>query len=331
MYKEIFESFDKIKAPHKAVDKAVACALKANSTAEIDKGETVYRFRKPLICALAACVCIIFTCTLIFGLGKTAVPVESEDKTFVINAGAYGLDKVKDEVDDTVIGAYAGELTGGWAMYENLEKDTLDVPNFFQSYALNSFVIEGEDIESVTFKSTAKGTYFALSPHGFYSADGADKEETLTENFIGLSLKNSKYSADELSKYKDGLSYGEIFCDTFTYCNVENEDTIDISRKIEFVIESDHKDPAQAQCLNEIWLYEEEAVGEKLMDSPSEEKLDNLYLEMSGCGDELQALVLKDATVDVIVNFSDGTTKTKTLLMGLVSNENGRWLTISQK
>lgn len=77
-------------------------------------------------------------------------------------------------------------------------------------------------------------------------------------------------------------------------------------------------------------MYEEEAVGEKLMDIPSEEKLDKLYLDMSECGDELQELILKDATVDVTVNFSDGTSKTKTLRAGLVSNENGRWLTISR-
>ena len=273
---------------------------------------------------------MIFVCTLVFGLRKNPVSVEAEEKTFVISASAYGLDKLKEEVDDTIIGAYAGELTGGWAMYANLEKDTLEVPNYFQSYALNSFVIEGEGIESVTFKSAAKGTYFALSPQGFYSADGVSEEETLSENYLGLSLTNSNYSAEELSKYKDGLSYGEIFCDTFTYFNVENEDTINLSRKIEFVIESDYKDPAQAQCLNKIWLYEEEAVGEKLMDIPSEEKLDKLYLELSECGDELQELILKDATVDVTVNFSDGTTKTKTLRAGLVSNENGRWLTISQ-
>lgn len=331
MYKKMFENLDKVKAPDKAVDKAVACALKVSDKIVTDRKETAGSFRRPVICALAACVCLIFACTLVFGLRRNSVSVEAEEKTFVISASAYGLDKLKDEVDDTVIGAYAGELTGGWAMYANLEKDTLDVPNFFQSYALNSLVIEGEDIETVTFKSAAKGTYFALSPHGFYSADDTYEDEILLKNYSDLSLTNSNYSAEELSKYKDGLSYGEIFCDTFTYSNIKNEDVIDLSNKIEFVIESDHKDSEQACYLNKIWLYEGEILSEKLQDIPSEDKLDRIYLDISESGDELQEIILKDATVDVIVKFSDGTTETKTLRMGLVSNENGRWLTIGQK
>ncbi len=334
MFERTYKEFDNVKPSAKMVDKAVKSAIKADETKNTTK---IYKFpkRKIITCALAACMVVVFVCTFVFGLRYNPVnkPQENTEYGFAIRANASQVSQLSDYTDGSVIGAYAGELTGGWAMYQKLEKQNDTSPTFFQSYCLNYLNIEGEGIDSITFKANAEGTYFALSPSGYYSSseNNSEKVQNESEKFTDLSLSNSLYTAEELCEYKDGLSFGDIYCDTFTYTNVDNDDSVNLSCKIEYVIESSHSNSQQSQLLDKIWLYEEEITKEKEAGILSYDKLENLYLELSDISTELQKLVLEDATIDVTVEFVDGSFHTKTLRMGLAQMDDETfWLTISE-
>ncbi len=332
MYKKYFEKLSDIKVPEKLVEETVMMTRDKNEAKGLsdETRRSGHSFRYFGTAALAACLAGVFMLTVFFGADKSSWQGEKKENSFIITANAMEAQNLGVDVSDTVIGAYAGESAGSWAMYENFEKTSEEAPAYFQSYCLNSFNIEGEGIESVTFRANAKGTYFTISPDGYYSSDTLP-QTSQAERFTDMSLSNSAYSAEELTRHQDGLSYGEIYCDTFTYHNKDDRDFINLCNKLEFVVEGDSKYPEQAACLKKLWLYEEEIISEKAEGIPSGEKLGNLYLELAEASDELQELVLKDATVDVVVNFSDGSSETKTLLMGLLSGENGKWLTISMK
>lgn len=339
MYKNLYKTFDSIFPSKSAVDRAVDSAL------NIDEKRicTVHKFtkRNVTVSILAACLVIVFLCTFIFGLQKPPVVTDdlSSEYNFVISANAYQADKFNNGKDKTVVAAYAGILSGGWAMYQNYEKNLETSPNFFQSYAFNNFSIRGENIESVTFRSNAQGTYFALSPAGFFvNADEGEikkTEEEAVKLFSDMSLSNSQYTAEELREYSDGLSYGRIHCDRFTINNHQNNEIINLSNKLEFVLESNHSNKEMSEKLDKLWACEEKILelrSHNISDSGEcSDVLETLYKELDKLSVEIRQLILSDSTVDVIVKFSDGTQQTKTLRMGLEEAENDTaWLIISE-
>lgn len=333
MYKKSFECFDEIKAPENIVDKAVKRAMAVDvRDVKAKSGINLCRPKKKLVVGvLAACFAAVFVFSAVFGFGAERDSMTTQSKGFVITANAYEAKRLEGNADSAVIGAYTGELSGGWAMYYNLEQYKDCSPNFFQSYVFSDFTIEGKGIESVVFKSNAEGTYFAISPAGVYCDTDENKA---MGSYSQLSLTNSQYSADELKAYSDGLSYGEIYADTFTFTNTERSEKIDFGKKLEFVIESNHNNPQISQKLDRLWECEQQANDYKAEHtyeggeiSIEEEKL---YNEIDILSEEIRELILKDATVDVIINFIDGSTLRKSLKMGLVRADGTLWLTISE-
>ncbi len=333
MFEKAYKDFEGLKPSEKAVDRAVQSALNALGTSE-EKYSVNFFGRKKLLVAMAACLVFVFACTFVLGLQRnTTEPFAKEKYSFSINANAAQATLMGENPDSSVIGAYSSELSGGWGMYQNLEKNSDVSPSYFQSYCMNYLNIEGRGIKSVTFKANTEGTYFAISPEGYYkTVDTSDNiAEKEAEKYTDLSLNNSVYSSEELSQYKDGLSFGNVYCDTFTYQNADATDSINLSCKIEYVIESSHSNTETTDLLDKLWLYEEKITEEKMEDVPSRDKLNTLYLELSDMTEELQRMVLKDATVDIIVKFADGSEQTKTLNMGLTRTEDsGLWLVVSE-
>ncbi|MBQ4569493.1 MAG: hypothetical protein IJA62_05525 [Ruminococcus sp.] len=334
MYKNIFDDFDKIKAPKSLVEKVVKKA------AEAKEDENVKEFKKVngrfAFGVLAACLAVVFTITAVVGLGAKPSPVQGEKSRFIITANAKQVELLGDKADQSTIGAYSEELTGGWAMYPNLEKYEDASPNFFQSFALSMFEIEGEDIVSVTFKANSEGVYFALSPAGYFQ--GEDRE--LLSNYSEMSLENSQYTPEELKEYGDGLSYGKTYCDTFTFISTdvsgEGSDKIDFSKKLELVLESNRSNAQMAEKLDRLWECEQKLL--KLRENHTfeggelSEEEEALWAESDVLSQQIRKLILQDSTIDVAVTFKDGTTEKKVLRADLVNTDDQRmWLTISEE
>ena len=341
MYKDLFSGFENVKAPESVVDKTVKAALLDNEKSK-EVISVSFKRRGFATGVLAACLVLTFVCTLILGISSNNISTVSDTLTqgkkysFTIRAGAK-LPVESDTESETVIGAYAGTLTGGWAMYPNIERYEEESPNFFQSYTLDDFTLVGEGIESVTIKSNLKGTYFAISPAGYFtSADDELAQQQVQkslEKFSDLSLENSQYTADELKEYSDGLSFGKIYCDTFTYTNSQKNAVIDLSGKLEFVLESDRSKDNMNLMLGDIWQCEQDLLAIRADHTFEEGEIskdeEELYEKLDDISKDILKEILKDSTVELIVRFEDGTVETKTLVMGLAETENGLWLTIS--
>lgn len=334
MYKNMFDDFDIIKAPQDAVDKTLQKAVQAN------KGDNMVSLPKKrrgwVMGVMAACMAAVFALTAALTFGSEPVTTKGEESRFIITANAKQVELLGDKVDKSTIGAYSGELTGGWAMYQNLEKNLDTSPNFFQSFALSLFEIEGENIVSVTFKANAPGTYFAVSPAGYF----AYADEETAGRYTDFRLENSRYTSEELKVYGDGLSYGKTYCDTFTFINTdvsgECPDKINFSNKLEFVLESNHNDPQMSQKLDRLWECEQKLL--KLRENHTfeggelTEKEENLWEEADTLSQQIRGDILENSTIDVSVTFKDGTTETKVLRTDLVNTDDLQmWLTISEE
>lgn len=342
MYKNLFDEFKSIKAPESAVNEAVTKAMAQINKDEINSGSELRlcRPRRKLASGLlAACFAVVIMFGAYFGFGSKVIQTETQSKGFIITANAYEAKKLGEKADSAVIGVYTSELSGGWAMYLNLEQYKDFSPNFFQSYVFGDFTIEGEGIESVTFKSKAEGTYFALSPAGIYLNADEDKAQKQVENalksYADMSLSNSQYSQKELKEHSDGLSFGNMYCDAFTFTNASRSDKIDFSNKLEFIIESNHNNPIMSEKLDRLWECEQQLTACKADhtseggESSAEEE--RLYKEIDKLSEEIRQLVLKDATIDIVVNFTDGSTLVKHLDVDLVRADDTLWLTLSEK
>ena len=334
MYKKIFNEFDNIKAPKNVVDRAIINAKEkiVEDGIKTNSNICIYKPKKKLATGLlAACFTLIFMFSAFLGLGIDRHNTGKQSKGFIITANAYEVEKLGEKSDSAVIGAYTGELSGGWAMYYNLERYKDLSPNFFQSYVFGNFTIEGEGIESVSFRSKAEGTYFALSPAGIYSDI---TQESFLESYSQLSLSNSQYSEKELKEHSDGLSFGEIYADTFTFANYNGTEKIDFSKKLEFVIESNHGDPEISEMLDRLWECEQQLsackseIKNEYGESTAEEE--RLYNEIDTLSEKIRKLVLEDATIDITVKFKDGSTLTKSLKVGLERVDGTLWLTVSE-
>lgn len=338
MYKKMFSEFDNIKAPQNVVDKAVNCAINKNSETIITEIK-VFNKRRLCISALAACLVLTFVCTMIFANRSPVNTDTSQAKSygFVLSANAAQVEKLGVK-DRTVIGAYAATATGGWAMYQKLEQFEAFSPNFFQSYGFSNFVLEGENIESVTFKAKGEGTYFSISPAGYFVNADEDKAEEIKQSamkdYSDMSLLNSRYTAEELKNYSDGLSYGDIYCDAFTYTNSQGSKRIDFSNMLEYVLESNHENKQISEMLDAIWECEQKLIEIRSTHTfeggELTEEEEKLYNQIDVLSQDIRRLVIKDAEIEVTVTFADTTTETKILIPDLIcTDESGLWLTLS--
>ncbi len=340
MHKEYFKDFDKIKAPESAVNKAVNTAFSEDITKENYNYKTI-NLRKRFVPLLAACFLLVFAGTFVFGLCSDFVTGNKSENNVSddINYGFVIKANSAKSKDKAVIGAYSGTMTGGWAMYENFENGKGFSPNYFQSYGFSHFGIEGEGIKSVTFKTDTEGVYFAISPAGYYL--NADEESTAqkvreeSENYYDIYLTKSQYSAKELKEYSDGLSYGDMYCDTFKYTNNSDENIISFSNKLELVIESNHNNKQVSEKLDRIWQCEQELTEIRSHHTAESGVLTErevaLYEELEILSQDIRKLVISDATMEVLVEFEDGSVQKKILKLGLeIIEGQGMWLTISE-
>ena len=335
MYKKIFNDFDKIKVPKAVVEQTVCRALQVNK--EDSVADIIKKHRGVAFGLIAACLAVVFVLTAVIGIVTKSEPLEVKDSRFIITANAKQVELMGDKVKKSTIGAYSSGLTGGWAMYQNLEIDEDSSPNFFQSFAFSMFEIEGDDIASVTFKANTPGTYFAISPMGFFTdiEKNVSEYEQSLKRYSDLSLTNSQYSAEELTSNSDGLAYGNIYCDTFTYTNSDNLRKINFSNKLEYVLESNHNNPTMSENLDRLWECEKELMELKknyiYEGGELSEKEEKLWAEIDLLTQEIRGLILNGSTIDVIVTFKDGSTEKKILKTDLVNTDDQRmWLTISE-
>ncbi len=340
MYDKLYKNFDKLKPTEEAVSRAVESAIKSDCSKEEIKLYNLSK-RNLTLSITAACLVFVFVAAFVFSLagGATVSPQVSSNYNFVITANASQAEALKIKESST-IAAYAGILSGGWAMYPNLERYEDFSPNFFQSYAFTNFSIEGKGIESVTFKSKAVGTYFAISPAGYFVNADEDTAEQITEEamseYSDMSLQNSQYTASQLRDYSDGLSYGKIYCDTFTYTNTQSNDVINLSNKLEFIVESNNSNKVISEKLDAMWQCEQKIIESKSQDSSEggeiSQEEEKLYQELDRLSLEIRQLVLSDSTVDVTVRFTDGSVQTKSLRMGLAqADDETYWLTVTEE
>ena len=342
MYKDLFKDFDKIKAPEGVVTKVVDYVVYNNENRRIPELKECNK-RRRIVPLLAACLVLVFVCTLVMGLCTDFLSAKSSRRSgaggaqmnygFIIRANSQKSD------GDAVIGIYSGTATGGWAMYQNLEKYGDASPNFFQSYGFSMLDIEGKGIESVTFKTEAEGVYFAISPAGYYlitdEETAARMNREQSENYSEISLRNSQYTAEELVKYSDGISYGNIYCDTFKYTNDSATEKISFSNKLELVIESNHNNKEVSDKLDRVWQCEQELLEIRAHHTAESgvltDREEELYQEIDVISQDIRRLVLSDATMEVLVEFEDGTKQNKILKLGFeIIEGQGMRLTISE-
>lgn len=339
MYKELFENFDKIKVSESDVSKAVDYALKAIET-ESETEKNGYKGRR-LLPLLAACLVLVFAGTMILGLHRFGADKSTSDE-FIPNQTAYSFivrANSQKSQSGAAVGVYSGTNTGGWSMYEKYEKYKDFSPNFFQSYGFSYFVIEGKNIKSVTFNTDVQGVYFAVSPAGYSMTFDEDTFSRIyaeeSKNYTEMSLENSQYTASQLKEFSDGLSYGDMYCDTFKYVNSKNSDEISFSNKLELVLESNHKDSKISEKLDRIWQCEQELLEIRSQHISESGELsareEELYREIDLISQDIRKFVLQDGVMTIFVEFEDGTVKEKQFALGLEYIENqGFWLTVSE-
>lgn len=339
MYKELFKNFDKIKVSESDVSKAVDYAVNT-IVKESETEKNGYKGRR-LLPLIAACLVLVFAGTMILGLHRFGGDKSTSDE-FIPNQTAYSFivrANSQKSQSGAAIGVYSGTNTGGWSMYEKYEKYKDFSPNFFQSYGFSYFVIEGKNIKSVTFNTDVQGVYFAVSPAGYSMTFDEDTFSRIyaeeSKNYTEMSLENSQYTASQLKQYSDGLSYGDIYCDTFKFVNSDRSDEISFSNKLELVIESNHNNNEVSGMLDKIWKCEQELLeirSQRTFESGElSEREETLYKEIDLLSQNIRKLVLQDGVMTVLVEFENGTTQEKTFELGLEYMEDqGLWLTVSE-
>ncbi|MCH5297078.1 MAG: hypothetical protein J1E85_05360 [Ruminococcus sp.] len=237
--------------------------------------------------------------------------------SFVVVASAAELPE--SELNDAIVGAFSD---GGRAEFAMYDFDYVDVNNplysthllneqgkidYFNFFNLSELNIVGKNIESVTFKANKKFTYFSIEP--YYHAEKS-LEEILSMFTNCDTLSNSQYDKNA----GDGFNG---YCDSFTYKNpdISNEEqTLELGGYISFVVESDRTDEEIDEYVKKI---EEVYSAYKTVDTPDEttsaKMNEELMNEITKSVGEIDKKTLHGATIDITVNFADGSSQTKVL------------------
>ena len=231
---------------------------------------------------------------------------------------------------------------------------------------MTSFAIKGKNIKSVTISSKTKGVYFNVTPIpkiikgdiSTYNPDQGgilltlggrsvwatnyknEKEYNVAQNAAKKkysdtdNLRNSQYTQKQLT----GASYSGFFadyvCDSFTYNNTDKKSVINLDYVIELTVESIQTDDNKvgdylkrinelAERINELAENENNyTVGVGNDDSFEKDKLLNNIL----------TTIIKDATIDVTVNYDNGKLESKSFKLGAYQEEEWfTWLTLSEE
>lgn len=253
--------------------------------------------------------------------------VGQEKNSFMLTA--YAEDKTT-EIGESELKIASAEIGSGFQMrifdndgvepYLNMmgEKD------FFQDFKITNLSITGDNIESVTFTTIKKFTYFNL-----YT-------DTYNNEFTDIQpLTHSQYTTKDFEEYYDG--FNGYVCDGFTFKNVYDSDEIILDNRFALLIESDWNDSDIAEWMEILYdceekineykaeLYEKTG-GVGFGDIPKEQE------EISEIMDEYMSKIaektLDGAVMDITVKFTDGSEQTKKLALGYDSTGDVSFLTV---
>lgn len=246
------------------------------------------------------------------------------------NKNSFTITANAAEIGSSEVNLASGEMDSGFPMTifkedgaEPYLNQKIYKRDLFHSFRLTKLSVNGENIESITFKANKNTTYFNLLTDNY------------NNEFINIQAPaNSQYTTDEFVKHYDGF-FGYV-CDGFTFENLYDGNEIRLDNKVAFMLESDWTDSEIAE-----WM---EVVCE-CYDKKTEYKQE-LYYETGGVGggyisdeqietdekmveymDKIIAKTLDGATVDITVQFTDGAEQTKTLVLGYDNSGENSFLT----
>lgn len=360
MDKNYFKAIDNLTPSQSALDRALQAARAEQSGKVIPMKTTKRKFT--LLGAIAASLALIVTLSAVFfpssvKTNKDKTKKEKNENVFFITANAAEL---KNYISDkSVIGAFAGSAGSSRILdFDNVDdNDPYNAGQYYKdgyadifwNYSMSKLSVNGDNIKSVTVKSNKKGVYFDVSPMGdinesrngdedvIYVSSNSGKvvaikgesyeeyEKSRKKNLKRYtdtdSIQNSQYTMKELKKMGD-----TIYCDGFTYNNKDKKKAVDFGRDLKLVIESNHSDSKIAGWLKELDEIEKEIIKCKYSHEMYED-LDNQRENLDG---KIIKRTVKNATIDVTANFTDGTAQTKTLELDYYfeNNDSFPWITI---
>ncbi len=219
----------------------------------------------------------------------------STSNFFTITANA-AEQKIKSE---DIIGLYSGENSFGpisdKKLYNRQGKE-----DYCSDFKISEFVIEGRGIKSISLKSNKKYCYFNLTDSKLFSDYN--------------SLENSQYT----KKQREDASWGLIYCDGFS-CKVKDtgkKQRIDLGNLFYYTIETDRTDKeidGWMEKLGEIQNRQWEIRSQRHMiygddvAIPLTEEEDRLDWETTKIIDKFNEKTLRNASIDLTVNYTDGT------------------------
>lgn len=263
--------------------------------------------------AVLAVILIAVICTLIY----VAPNFSGNSKNyFTIVADAAENNSVSTNINEI----YSGISTTGF-MSDDKIPNKQGKYDFYSSFDITDFRIKGNNIKSITVKSNKKSCYFFMD----YSAD-------LTKFSDYKTLENSQYTSQELANFG---KLGQLCCDGFTYTveQTEDEQLIQLGNLFSYVLETDRTDNEIDRFLTEYEgleapKYEIRQKHHKEYGEDTAIPLTDEQIEIDNkqcfCIDKFIEKTLDDATIDVIVNYTDGTSaKTIIDVDYVVENSNG--------
>ena len=356
-YKEEMSAFSLSDEQKTALKARLYRADEPAETKRINSGRV---FIKVAAAAVAVCVLTVGVFYGFSGTGEKTSPTFpsiSARNPFVITANAAEIsEKYKDEkLSDSTIAVYSDSAGMGWLLDGNSSDGAYRKDghiDYFTCYDMSAFRVTGKDIQSVTLSSNKKGIYFTVTPYAraeqfkeydmekaqpiddedaFYyegkkvyiDQDALDRErEEETARYTFGELNNSQYTKDELNEYNDGIGR-EFFADGFTYKNTKGEQTVNMDNAIGLMIESDHGDSEIAKWLDEIWELEQRSISlrDAAINGTDGGEQDRVCGEMEKLSERIIKKMLKGATINVEVKYSDGSSEARELDIGAVNFE----------
>ncbi|MBQ7504991.1 MAG: hypothetical protein IJT79_06730 [Ruminococcus sp.] len=276
MNRNHLKAIDNLRASPQSVERALQAALMAEQSGKVKEMKATKKYYKP-ISIIAASLAVIIA------LGVILIP--RNGNSFYINASAAEVEKGYDYKHST-IGAYSNESSAQTSINTDTGKTT-----YMLEYELTDFYISGKNVESVTMKANNKCTYFDIL-----------KDKSLFRNYA--ENNNTQYTDEE----RGAITLG---CDSLTFVNdnpSDDEQKIDLSGKLAYVLEGDMSKPeiaAKIKQLGQNILKEQKQLTKK------EEHA--IYEQDTKLEAEIIKNTLKNATIDITVKFTDGKTETQTI------------------
>lgn len=333
MIKKFFANYDNVKAPSGAVEETLRRVTETDVFKEDAHSITSRKKGFTALASLAACLVLVFVAISAFNAFGNFSNT-SHDFFITVNAAEVDMEAV----NQTSIKLYVGQNSHGRGKYIYETENNLPLSYFFD-YSLSDLEVQGQGIEKVTFSSNTDGIYFGISPTGNIAMIDEDKStEMVSEKanyYSSYPLTNSKYT-NEILCQGDKIGFANVYADAFSYNNLDNADIINLGSCIEIILETEDTDERVSTFLsriteidNQILEIRKSYTGTSGKISDEENKLN---AEKERLTNEIQEILLKDAQVDVTVEFVDGTEQTKNFDLGLeiIEDTPTPWLVLTE-